>query len=112
MQKIKLSKGLFAVVDDEDFERMNAFKWYASLESRGTKFYAIRRITVSGKRVKVRMHHAVLNMTSADLPEGHVCDHVNHDSLDNRKENLEIVTQTENMIRAKGWKRKVEEVCL
>lgn len=106
MRQIALTKNLFAIVDDEDFERVDFFKWYASLESRGTKHYAIRRETQNNKRVKIRMHHFVLRMTPADLPLGHVVDHLNHDSLDNRKENLEIVTQEENMRRSQGWKKR------
>jgi len=113
MAKIKLSKGLWAHVDDEDFERLNAFKWYASLESRGTKHYAIRRETMNGKRVKIRMHRFVLDLPPGSLDPDRVVDHLNDDGLDNRKCNLEIITQEENMRRSHGWKKKkVEEPCL
>jgi hypothetical protein len=109
MRKIKLTKGLWALVDDEDFERINQFKWYASLESRGTKFYAVRWVYPPGeKRYKERMHHRILCIKPEELKPLLVVDHVNHDSLDNQKSNLEIVTQEENMRRAKGWKRKSE----
>jgi hypothetical protein len=112
MKKIPLSQGLFALVDDEDFERVNAFKWCASLESRGTKYYAIRWVTVNRKRVKIRMAHFILDIPPGSLAPGTVVDHRHHDSLDNRKENLEIISQEENMRRSQGWKKKVEEPCL
>lgn len=103
MKKIKLSKGLFALVSDEDFERVNAYKWCASHESRGTKHYAIRRVTVHGKRVKVRMHRFILGLSHMSPL---IVDHLDGDGLDNRRENLEVVTQTENMRRVKTWKKK------
>lgn len=112
MAKIKLTKGLWALVDDEDFERVSAFKWCASLESRGTKHYAIRWIKIDGKPVKVRMHRFVMDQPPG-MVDGKVVDHLNDDGLDNRKSNLEIITQEENMRRSGGWKKKkVEEPCL
>lgn len=101
MKRVKLTKKKYALVSDEDFERVNAFKWYASHESRGTKWYAVRR--QNGK--KIRMHRFILGLqTGKEDPR--VVDHVNHNSLDNRRENLEIVTQKENMQRSPGWKKK------
>lgn len=118
MKQIRLTKGLFALVNDYDFEWLNQWKWCASLESRGTKYYAIRR--ENGK--KLRMHVEVYKKHSGltEIPPGHVIDHVNHNSLDNRmvrfdeeswglcstQVQLEMVTQEENMRRSKGWKRK------
>lgn len=103
MRKIRLTKGKYALVSDEDYERVSQFKWYASLESRGTKWYAVRRELRNGKRVKIRMHRFIL-----ELPPGkedsRVVDHLNHDSLDNRRENLEVIDQPENMHRSAGWK--------
>lgn len=102
-RRIKLSKGKFARVDADIFEEINKFKWYASLESRGTKWYAIRRVTVGGKRVKVRMHRLIMGLGHITGPDV-VVDHLNHDSLDNRMCNLEIVTQKENMHCSPGWR--------
>ena len=135
MKEIKLTKGMVAFIDDEDFERINARKWTASIESRGTKVYAVRRerdysqpkerrlVTVKekGKRVrkmkwyyptvKIRMHREILNLPIGKKHE-FVVDHLNGDGLDNRKENLEITTQEENMKRVENWKRKPVECSL
>lgn len=107
---------MVALVDDEDFDRCNAFKWYASLESRGTKYYAKRHTRII-ERAKwtaksVRLHHFILDVVPSAMGADLVVDHVNHDGLDNRRCNLEIVTQTENMKRSLGWKKKIEEPCL
>ncbi len=42
MKQIRLTKGLFALVSPEDYDRLSQYKWTASHESRGTKWYAIR----------------------------------------------------------------------
>lgn len=117
MKEVILSKGLKAFVDDADFERVSKYKWTASLESRGTKWYAIRwtkKHEPNGRpRRKVRLHYYVLELTPSDLPEGHVIDHRNHNGLDCRRANLEIITQALNMERSLGWKKKqIAEPCL
>jgi hypothetical protein len=125
IKQIRLSQGLFALVNADDYDYLMKWKWHASLESRGTKFYAVRRETIDGKRVKIRMSHAVLNNRGVVIPRGFVVDHVNHNSLDNRFRiesfewsglqqgyqrsstiQLEVVTQQVNMQRSKGWKKK------
>lgn len=126
MKEIMLSQGKVALVDDEDFERVNAFKWYASKESRGTKFYAIRKVRfqVGGKQFKIRMHRFIMGLETG-FDDARVVDHLQGvcklghvhtgDPLDNRKCGLEIITQEENMLRSPQWKKKgmkVAEPCL
>lgn len=106
---IPLTQGKFAKVSPEDFERVSQFKWHASHESRGTKWYAVRWKWVNGRRYKIRMHRFILDLPPGILDEDRVVDHCNHDPLDNRRENLEIITQAENMRRSAGWKKKKEE---
>lgn len=96
---------MVALVSDEDFDRLNQHKWYASKESRGTKHYAIRKVRREGKQAKIRMHREVLGLP-IKYDGGLVGDHLNHDGLDNRRENLEAITQEENMRRSNGWKKK------
>lgn len=112
MKRIKLTQGKYALVDDEDYEWINTFNWHASLESRGTKYYAVRWESRDGRRYKIRMHRFVLGLPPGLLDPERVVDHKNHNPLDNQKENLEIVTQEENMKRSQGWKRQAEAPCL
>jgi hypothetical protein len=111
MRQIRLSKGLYALVDGDDFWWLMQWTWCASHESRGSKWYAIRFEIIDGKRTKIRMHRAIIERHhKLKVPVGHVVDHVNHNSLDNRKQNLEVITQTENMRRSPGWKKRGQKV--
>lgn len=116
MKTIKLTKNKVAQVSDDDFEWLSKFKWCASLESRGTKWYAVRWSRVwcaccYGKRTKIRMHCLIMNR-SPRPGDGLVVHHKDDDGLNNQRENLEIVTQERNMQLSKGWRKKAEEPCL
>lgn len=91
MKKILLTRGKVALVDDSDFESLSEFKWMAGGNWAANKIYACRSITVAGKRKTIRMAREILN-----APEHMVVDHINGDTLDNRRENLRICTRREN----------------
>lgn len=84
MKEIKLSQGKITLVDDEDFDRVNQFKWYA--EKKPNSFYARRK---DKERKSVYMHRFILNTKNE-------VDHKNHDGLDNRKTNLRKCSKSEN----------------
>lgn len=105
MKLIELSKGLHAKVSDEDYDFLMQWKWTASLESRDTKWYAIRwsRKTEhgEGKRYKIRMHRVLMGLG----PKGsEVVDHNDDDGLNNQRDNLTVCTQKQNMDKVPGWK--------
>lgn len=90
MKKIKLTgihtnKNSYAIVDDDLV--LPSGKW--SLTWNG---YAIKRI--GGRKGKTyTMHGFIMN-----VPKGKTVDHINGDKLDNRKENLRICSQSENLM--------------
>lgn len=106
MKTIPLSKNMVALVDDADYDFLSQWKWSASLESRGTKWYAIRWSRKSehgeGKRFKIRMHRVLMGLPHKD--ESVVVDHKDRNGLNNQRSNFELVTQTENMERVPTWK--------
>ncbi len=100
MKLIKLTQNQFALVDDEDFEELNKFKWCARF-SKGTKsFYAMRSVWQPlTKNVKtVLMHRQILNITEFSIK----VDHINHDTLDNTRSNIIAGTNRQNMSNLKG----------
>jgi len=96
MAIIKLTKGYEAIIDDEDFERINVFNWYV-LEGSGNRFYGARNYTRRGgqPRRTVLLHHQVLDIMPWEL-NGMVTDHIDRNTLNCRRNNLRIVTQAVN----------------
>jgi hypothetical protein len=96
MQYINLTQDKQAIVDDDDFEQINAFKWYFH---RGRAIRSPAKI--NGKRKGfIWMHREIMKAT-----EGQIIDHINNDALDNRKENLRFCTRSENQWNQKLSKR-------
>lgn len=97
MKQIPLTKGKVAIVDDEDFERVSRHKWLASRGARTWYAHATEMQVVDGskKRVTLAMHRIVLS----PLP-WQIVDHVNHDGLDNRRQNLRTCFKGENIANA------------
>lgn len=88
---IPLSRGLFAIVDTDDYDRLSVFKWCALCSGSGP-IYAARKITVAPKtRKAILMHREII--TAAPHQK---IDHINGNSLDNRKANLRIATDQQN----------------
>lgn len=75
-----------ALVDDEDFEYLNQWKWCVAKSA--NSFYAVRTISIDGKRRHLGMHNAVL--------KGKGIDHVDNNGLNNQKSNLRFCTVSEN----------------
>jgi len=82
MKQIQLTQGKVALVDDEDYEYLNQWKWHYSLG------YAVR--TFSDKKT-IWMHRLILN-----TPDNLQTDHINGNGLDNQKKNLRACNHSEN----------------
>ena len=81
--QIELSKGKVTRVDEDFWDRFSHRRFSAHQKSKGAKFYA-------------RIGSISLHRFIVDAPKGLQVDHINGDTLDNRRENLRICTQAEN----------------
>lgn len=83
MKKIPLTRGQFALISDEDFERVSHHSW--CMHPCG---YAKARI----KTRYVLMHRWIIG-----AKPGQMMDHINGNKLDNRRENLRFCTISQNI---------------
>lgn len=89
-REIPLTQGQVAIVDEEDYEKVNQFKWHAQWSPRTQSYYAVRTTYPNGykhKALAIRMHSFLM---------GEMADHKNHDTLDNQKDNLRPTTFLQN----------------
>jgi len=77
---IALTRGQNALVDTEDFEWLSKYNWFAHWCPDTRSFYALR---AGPNHRSIPMHREILNCSPRQ--QG---DHINHDTLDNRKLNL------------------------
>ena len=87
---------MYAIVDPDDFWRLCRHKWCA-LKGQRT-FYATRWIYMGKNRKQkaISMHREIIN-----AGDEHLCDHINHNGLDNRKANLRLASRCQN-----AWNRR------
>ncbi len=95
MKQIHLTQGQVALVDDQDFERFGHLKWCANKKKNG--FYAYRT-TPKPEKNSLYLHREILGVTDPRVK----VDHKNHDTLDNRRENLRECTTSQNTANRKG----------
>jgi hypothetical protein len=88
VREIPLTRGLVALVDEDDFEMLSQWKWSANCDGG----YACRGFrSAFGHHARSYMHRTIM------LPDpGQQIDHINGDKLDNRRANLRICTNSQN----------------
>lgn len=92
MRTIKLTQDQVAMVDDDVFEEISRWKWCAQFNYHTSSFFAVRaNRDADGCRGFMLMHRQIMGAGS-----GEVVDHANHNTLDNRKENLRKCDYREN----------------
>jgi hypothetical protein len=87
---IPVTQGFHALVDDEDFDRVNQWSWTVKRSKRTVYAQGL----ANGQRLF--LHRFILN-----APSGVEVDHINGDGLDNRRSNLRLATVSQNQANRK-----------
>jgi hypothetical protein len=117
MKEIQLSKkgkykGMYvALVDDEDFERVNQFSWFVCI--RNNTFYAGRYIRTENKLIQQHLHWEIMGAKGIDHIDGNglncqkynmrECTH--HQNMMNRRLNINSTTKFKGVCRVKDGYR-------
>lgn len=91
MKRIKLTQGKYALVDDEDFDYVNQWKWYYDAG------YARRTIKNRG----IFMHIVILSK-----PLGMEVDHKDGNGINNQRNNLRLCIRVQNVQNRSKSKNK------
>lgn len=105
MKKIKLTQNKYTIVDFEDFDYLNQWKWCVIIMKNTS--YAIRSMwdKIEKRRNIIYIHRLIMN-----CPNSKFVDHIDGNGLDNRKENLRICTRIQNSGNSKISKNNTSGV--
>jgi HNH endonuclease/AP2 domain len=87
MKQIPLTKGYVALVDDEDFEWLNQWKWHVSLTTTGVPY-----AKTGSRSPHPYMHRAVMRVKQREIE----VDHIDGNTLNNCRTNLRFGTSQQN----------------
>jgi hypothetical protein len=88
MKEVPVSGGLVALVDDDDLELVQQFKWLRFAPSKSRIVYA-DRVWYEGRRLRHQLMHSLIIGVRG-------IDHRNMNGLDNQRSNLRIANQSQN----------------
>lgn len=91
IRHIPLTQSQIAIIDASRYVELSAHSWYAVWAPNTGSYYAARSAFVDGKWITIRMHTVV-----AGSKQGQAVDHKNHNTLDNRLENLRIANDSQS----------------
>lgn len=97
VREVLLTNGKVALVDEQDWERVSQYKWWAEKGDSGV-WYAYRRFWLGGEGRRVSLHRFILNLSDCSYP---YVDHKSGDGLDCRRENLRTANYAQNSCNAK-----------
>ena len=92
------------VFDREDFDKVDGKSWH-----RASNAYISHGIFVDGKKKEYYLHNIIMNLLDfSGKGSKETVDHINRIGFDNRKENLRIITQSEQNLNQSKRTRRIE----
>jgi len=105
IMKIKFNDGFIkGVIDKEEFIKVKDYSWHYVANG-----YISHGLQIDNKKKELYLHNMV--MGRIEFPgkgAKESIDHINRNGLDNRKENLRLITQSAQNINQKQKKRRIE----
>jgi hypothetical protein len=84
------------IIDVEDWDKIKEYKWYVNYNPYTKSFYAI-----TTNKQQIKLHRFIMDVSNPKIK----VDHKDHNTLDNRKYNLRICDQSENLRNCRISKR-------
>lgn len=85
---VPLNDGFYAIIDESDYSKIEKHNWHV-IKTKSTPYAG----TNVSKGKALRMHRLIMGVTDPDL----LIDHINHNGLDNRKQNLRLASSLQNI---------------
>ena len=83
------SNNNYFYIDLDDLDKIREYYWYIFSHKKSERYV----VSNTKNRKRIRLHRFILNLSEDNTK---VIDHINHNTLDNRKNNLRIVSQGQN----------------
>lgn len=95
---------VYGLIDKDDFPKIKEHTWHYTSNA-----YLSHNIKFDGKQKALYLHNVVMGrLDHTGKGSTETVDHINRNGLDNRKENLRLLTQTEQNLNQKRKGRHVE----
>lgn len=92
------------IIDLKDLDKIKNYTWFTK-KSMNNSYYVYASTTIDKKEYKLSLHRFIIN-----AQQGSVVDHINGNTLDNRKINLRLCSKNENNKNAKKNKRGTSSI--
>ncbi len=96
MKTIVLTQGMVALVDEEDFEYLNQWRWVAHAGWKKRTYYVQRRQYLGGGAANAKYSTIIMHRLLMMPPIGFVVDHIDGNGLNNQRSNLRLATPSQN----------------
>lgn len=94
------------MIDTEDLEKIKQYnvQWHVKAAKNTGTYYAraTKYLGMSNGKGTYAGYWLHIEITGANFKKGEYVNHINHDTLDNRKSNLEITSNSQNTKHRKG----------
>lgn len=92
----------YTIVDEIDFDWLNKYRWLM-IENYKGDCYVKRYEWCGGKLIHVFMSREILGLPRGAGRGSNRADHIDHDTLNNRRNNLRVTTPSQNQANRRGY---------